>query len=655
MKVSAAVLAASLLLAAPTLAAPPPASAFGRIPAVVQASISPDGQKVAILGGASDQRFVSIATIDQPGLPVLALGAVEAVDLTWAGDKYVIARVAVWQEFALRVEYRFERNVAIDTQAHVTSQLLRTEDTSRYLVSQPVLGVTASDPVRVMVKGLAQSAGPDADMNTRIARKGVDNPFVTALWSVDPVTGKGAITERGGFDTFSWELDSAGHARVRLEVDELTHNFSAMGRAKGQTQWSRLWSDNGVDSGRYYYGYSEPDDAIYLYEGDMLLRRKLAGGATETLGGPYAGSSVELIYDRLRNTAVGITTEGFKPDIRWFDSELGGAHSALSKVFKDKSVVLANWSADRTRMVAKVNSPNSPAVWYLFDRTRKELSPLGEEYPELKGVTLGQVRWFTYKARDGLEIPAYLTLPPGAPDKGARLPLVVLPHGGPAAHDSFEFDFLAQFIASRGYAVLQPQFRGSTGFGEAFREAGRGEWGGKMQDDLLDGIAATAVSGDIDPARVCIVGASYGGYAALAGVTMHPEAYKCAASIAGVADLGLLLVEKMRIYGSDSAGMQGWRRTLGDASLAKLNAASPARLAANVRAPVLLIHGDKDTIVPFEQSQVMADAMKAAGKPVELVTLVNENHYLTRAATRTQMLQALEGFLAKNLPVAAAP
>jgi len=633
------------------LAAPPPASAFGRIPAIVQASISPDGQKVAILGGASDQRFVSIATIDQPGLPVLPLGDVEGVDLTWAGDNYVIARVAIWEKIAPRVEYRFERNIAIDTQAHALSRLLGTEGASEYLVDQPVLGVTTTDPIRVMVLGLAVSTGPSASMNTKITRKGVDSPFVTALWSVDPVTGKGVIADRGGFDTVSWEVDSQGQARVRLERDELTHNFSVMGRAKGQTQWTKVWSDNGLDDGRDYYGYSEPEDAVYLFEGDKLLRRKLSDGATETLGGPYPGTSVNLILDFKRNTAVGIRTSGEKSNIQWLDPELGTTHAALSKVFKDKAVNLEGWSRDRSRIVAEVSSPTSPGVWYLFDRTRKELSPLGEEYPELKDAALGPVRGFTYKARDGLEIPAYLTLPPGAPSKDAKLSLIVLPHGGPAARDNFEFDFLAQFLASRGYAVLQPQFRGSAGFGKAFLEAGRGEWGGKMQDDLIDGIVATAASGDIDPARVCIVGGSYGGYAALAGATMHPDAYKCAASIAGVADLGLLLVEKKRIYGPDSAGMDGWRRTLGDAPIAKLQATSPARLAANVRAPILLIHGDKDTVVPFEQSQVMADAMKAAGKPVELVTLVNENHYLTRAATRTQMLEALETFLAKNLPV----
>jgi dipeptidyl aminopeptidase/acylaminoacyl peptidase len=337
--------------------------------------------------------------------------------------------------------------------------------------------------------------------------------------------------------------------------------------------------------------------------------------------------------------------------VDWLDPEIGAVHASLSRAFKDKDVELRGWSADRTRFVVRVTAPSSPGVWYLFDKTRKELSPLGEEYPELKGAALGTTRWITYKARDGMEIPAYLTLPPGAPAKGAKAPLIVLPHGGPGARDDYEFDFLPQFLASRGYAVLQPQFRGSWGFGKAFEDAGHGEWADKMQTDLLDGIAAAAATGDVDPARTCIVGASYGGYAALAGVAFHPENYRCAAAIAGVSDLGLLSVEQARLYGRDSGTMLEFRKMLGGAPSAKLLASSPVHQVAGIRAPILLIHGDKDTVVPIEQSLNMAQALKAAGKPVEMITLADENHYLTHAATRTQTLEALDAFLAKNLPV----
>ena len=154
-------------------------------------------------------------------------------------------------------------------------------------------------------------------------------------------------------------------------------------------------------------------------------------------------------------------------------------------------------------------------------------------------AALGSIRITSFKARDGTQIPAYLTLPPGS--EGKKLPLVVLPHGGPESRDWPQFDWWSQFLATRGYAVLQPQFRGSTGFGEAFRLAGRRQWGGLMQDDVTDGVQALISDGTADPGRVCIVGASYGGYAALAGATFTPQLYHCAASINGVSDLADML------------------------------------------------------------------------------------------------------------------
>ncbi|THD50602.1 S9 family peptidase, partial [Phenylobacterium sp.] len=623
MKICLAALAAAAVTATPALAEPPPASAFGRIPAIVTAKLSPDGKRVAILGGASDQRFVSIGAIDQTDVPTVPLGNVEGVGLTWAGNDYVLARIAVLDKQGPRTEYRLERNIAISAKGELLNVLLGKDSISRFIIHQAVLGTPAATPTRAFVEGLVLSEGPSSDMNTHIARKGVENPFVAALWSVDPQTGTGNLTERGDYDTVTWEVDSTGQARVRLEIDQLSHDFSVWGRPKGARQWSRVWAGGDYDSRRQFYGYSEPDDAIYLGLDGQLVLKSLTDGTTKPLGPAQPMTNPILVWDPYRITAVGIRTGGEKPEFDWLDPEIGAVHTALSKVFKDKAVELTGWSTDRTRFVAKVDAPGAPSVWYLFDKTRKELSPIGEEYPELKGAVFGTTRWITYKARDGQEIPAYLTLPPGAQAQGAKAPLIVLPHGGPGARDTYEFDFLAQFLATRGYAVLQPQFRGSWGFGKAFEDAGQGEWGGKMQTDLLDGIAAAAASGDIDPTRVCIVGASYGGYAALAGVTLHPDAYRCAASIAGVSDLGLFVVEQVRLFGTDTGGFQELRKMLAGSSTAKLVATSPAHQAAAIRAPVLLIHGDKDTVVPFEQTQHMADAMKAAGKPVEMVTLVD--------------------------------
>jgi dipeptidyl aminopeptidase/acylaminoacyl peptidase len=201
--------------------------------------------------------------------------------------------------------------------------------------------------------------------------------------------------------------------------------------------------------------------------------------------------------------------------------------------------------------------------------------------------------------------------------------------------------------------VLQPQFRGSEGFGEAHLAAGYGQWGRKMQTDLSDGVRQLAKDGTIDPKRVCIAGASYGGYAALAGVTLDPGVYRCAVAVAGVADLGRMLRwERERRNGSGNEAVRFWRRFMGVTANddSSVDAWSPALKADTITAPVLLIHGKDDTVVAFEQSRIMADAMRKAGKPVELVTLAGEDHWLSRGPTRIQMLEATVAFLEKHNP-----
>lgn len=646
---AAAVGASVFGMAAQVHAAPPPASAFGRIPAVMDAEISPNGQRIAILGGLSDQRVVSIATIDQPGLPVLPLGDVEGVGVRWTGDDYLLANVAVWETLGdARRAYRFERQISITKDAKPAAMLLSMGMGGglRVMINQPVLRVTLNPP-RALIVGLADNSGASATKDTRIKRKG-EAGAVRVLWKVDPATGQGVLTERGNDDTRNWSVDAAGEARVRSDVDEVSHRFSLYGRPKGSSQWSVLVDKaTNTDAGAYR-GYQESEDAVLLEQDGKVVLKRLKDGQVTPFGD--AVSDDGFIWDVERGVVAGIRSRGAAPTTRWIDPEIGAAAGVLGRAFKGRDVGLSNWSSDRTRFVAYVTGPASPPVWYLYDRPKKEISLLAEEYPELKDATLGTTRFFTYRAADGLEIPAYLTLPPGAA-AGAKPPLVVLPHGGPHARDAGDFDYLVQFLATRGYAVLRPQFRGSWGFGDELEKAGKGEWGGKMQTDLLDGVAAAAAGGDVDAKRVCIVGASFGGYAALAGAALHSDSYRCVASIAGIADLVQFIGEDNRLYGGDSESMDQLREDIGLADRAKVDAMSPLRHVADIRAPVLLIHGSKDTVVQIAQSQRMAAALKAAGKPYELIVLEGENHYLTKASNRTRMLEALEQFLAKNLPV----
>ena len=305
-------------------------------------------------------------------------------------------------------------------------------------------------------------------------------------------------------------------------------------------------------------------------------------------------------------------------------------------------------SLDGTKTLARVETPSSPPVYYLVDFTAHRADIAAEEYPALSGVALGEVKEFSYKARDGTAIPAYLTTP--ATKSSKPIPLVVLPHGGPQARDYLTFDWLPQFLASRGYAVLQPQFRGSTGFGDAFREAGYRQWGGLMQDDVTDGVRAMIEQGVADPRRVCIVGASYGGYAALMGAAFTPDLYSCAVSISGVTDLPALMRETVPIYGGTlSTTLSIWKARIGAPNDSNLAAKSPINAVQSIKVPILIIYGTGDGVVPNEQSERMARVLKAAGKNVTVAVLAGEDHWLSRTDARVQVLKELEAFLGKNL------
>jgi len=261
-----------------------------------------------------------------------------------------------------------------------------------------------------------------------------------------------------------------------------------------------------------------------------------------------------------------------------------------------------------------------------------------------------EVRRITYAAADGMKIPAYLTLPPGREAK--NLPLIVLPHGGPAVRDTADFDWWSQSLSAQGYAVLRPNYRGSV-LNQEFLAAGFGEWGRKMQTDLSDGVRFLVKEGIADPARVCIVGASYGGYAALAGVALDPGVYRCAVSVAGLADLKRMLNwVNAKNWSAKNIEQRYWDRFMGvtgpgDPVLSQI---SPIDHVEAINAPVLLIHGRDDTVVPFEQSEIMFKALRHSQKPVELVVLDHEDHWLSRSETRLQMLKSTVAFLRAHNP-----
>jgi dipeptidyl aminopeptidase/acylaminoacyl peptidase len=646
-------------------AAPPPASAFGRLPQVQDAAISPDGSKVAMVGGAGDRRIISIAPVDGTQALAVDIGRASVRSLSWAGNNYLLVRSSLlqqWKNAAAggQFTYHMDRDFVLGSDGQVIGQLLNNSAASAAATGLPIRRIIDGAEPKAIVLGL--------DVNSRMLMKptdtrlgGKDEFLLWSLWKVDVRTGVGHVVERGGETTADWIVDLQGEPRVRFEQDPVHHAAAVLVRSKSSRTWTTLLStaDTRTHPLPELLGYSDPEDAAYVVEsapggGLQVVRHGLADGATSVVGPAGAFSDLDLRFDPYTDAPVAVVGGGGgTAATHWLDPRLGGLAAKLGKAFPGKVADFYDWSRDRSRILVSVESADSPPAWYLLEAAKGQLSPVASSYPELDGVPLGTTTWFTFKARDGLDIPAYLTLPPAGQGPRGRLPLIVLPHGGPAARDDAGFDWWTQFLASRGYAVLRPQYRGSRGFGADFERAGRKEWGGKMQTDLLDGIADLAAKGVIDPGRVCIVGASYGGYAALTGAALHPEAYRCAASVNGISDVGLFLGETIHSYGRDSDSIDYWRESIGDvrSDAALIAAVSPARRAAEVRGPILLVAAEEDTTVPFEQSVTMRKALTAAGKSVEMVSLPGDDHYLSTSATRTKMLESLDAFLAKNLPV----
>jgi dipeptidyl aminopeptidase/acylaminoacyl peptidase len=354
------------------------------------------------------------------------------------------------------------------------------------------------------------------------------------------------------------------------------------------------------------------------------------------------------IEDRLSHRMIGGSYVDDAAHYVFFDPAMQKHWDAILRAFPGERVRLVSTSEDSKKIVVRVEGARDGFVYELVDLTTFQAAPLGEVY---KGIGAPhEVRRVTYEAADGLKIPAYVTLPGGREPKA--LPLVVLAHGGPTARDTAEFDWWAQAYAEQGYAVLQANFRGSD-LGTDFISKGFGEWGRKMQTDLSDGVRYLAKEGIADSRRVCIVGASYGGYAALAGATLDTGVYRCAVAVSGISDIRRWLeweAEEYR-YGPKVA-VRYWDRFLGVSGPRDpvVETISPARHAAAVTIPVLLVHGRDDTVVPFEQSSLMLEALRHAGKSVELVEMKHEDHWLSRSETRRQMLETSVAFLRAHNP-----
>ncbi|MDB5714797.1 MAG: hypothetical protein JWO15_2194, partial [Sphingomonadales bacterium] len=362
----------------------------------------------------------------------------------------------------------------------------------------------------------------------------------------------------------------------------------------------------------------------------------------------------EIDYPRMSadgSRLLGVETTEADGRTHWIDPVLVELQAQFDKAVPGRHAHIVSFSADRTQMLVTVGSPDTPGRLYYYDTQVGSLHEIATMNLEVGNRRLAPVKVIHYQSRDGLEIEAILTLPLTSGRNGSdagKLPFIIMPHGGPWAQDTLSYDYWVQFLASKGYAVLQPNFRGSTGYGTGFLRKGEGQMGLAMQDDVTDGVRWAIKQGIADADRVCIVGASYGGYAAMWGIVKDPELYRCAISIAGVASLR----REVNDFGNSLFGgkfKQDWGRMTPD-----FEAVSPYNAVDRIKTPLLLIHGKKDVTVASSQSSRMYGRMQKAGKTVDYVSLPLADHYFSREADRTTLLTAMGAFLDKYNPAVGA-
>ncbi len=470
------------------------------------------------------------------------------------------------------------------------------------------------------------------------------------LYKVNLDSGRGRIHAKGNHDTIDWFVNEQGKILGREEYDEDSQRHIIRSKLSGK--WKIIYSNDapmpeisvqavGAD-GQSLLFIDANDDRGALYSIDLL-----SGEVSGPLFSEEDSDVDNLVVDINRKLNA-VAYSGFKTQYDFVDPTFNELIDRIHHTFPASSVRFSSWSKDKKLIVTFVTGGDEPGTYYLFDTEKIKLSKLATQYDV---TAIGEIKAIRYPARDGLKIPAILTLPPGD-EKRKNLPLIAFPHGGPESYDQINFDWMAQYLAMKGYAVLQPNFRGSTGFGFTFRNAGRGRWGREMQDDVTDGLKTLVKAGYVDPKRVCIMGASYGGYSALAGGAFSPDLYRCIISVSGVSDLPKMLNSDKEKYGSDHWVISYWREVIGDskADIDKLRTISPVNFASSFQAPVLLIHGKDDTVVPIDQSKRMYKALKKAKKPVEFTTLKGEDHWLSTSSTRLQMLKAISDFLDSHNP-----
>ena len=617
---------------------------YGQLPKYRAFSVSPDGAHYAYIERSKDEEFFVVFNAAEKRVVGGANASkLKARSVYFATNKHVILTVSETRS-DIRFRGKWEQDTAVSYQIdtrEMKPMLLKTNDL--YLAQQ----------------GLSRIVGVNVEKNEVYmpAFIGQKNPQKNLL-RADLNTGRSKTLARGKSYTVDWFVSADGKVLAREDFDasNATHKIWSYSKKKPYVIYEE---DTDIPSISIQGITSDNRSLVYVENnsiGDAVRRISLADG---TLSAPEFQQTDKDI-DRLllagkHREYLGVALSGPIPEYHYLEPERQALMRGVSANFKDSSITTLSATQDNDAIIFKVSGNAGVDDYYLYRAGNRSMALIASGYPTIKPDHVGRISAIRYPARDATKLTAVLTWPAGFKKDTAQpaLPTLVFPHGGPESYDRIRFDWWAQYFARKGYLVFQPNFRGSSGHGKDYMMAGRGQWGQLMQDDITDGVKLLIDAGYSDPDRVCIMGASFGGYSALAGAAFTPDLYRCAVSVAGVSDLPKMLQDERHYNSKNSWALTYWEELIGDARADRkqIAAVSPVNSARLVQAPVLLIHGKDDVVVRLNQSKRMAAALKKAGKKVELMTLKGEDHWLSGSDTRVATLKAIDAFLETHNPV----
>ncbi len=618
-----------------------PLESYGNLPVISSMALSPNGHRVAFRHVQDGKDFVFVRELDTSKLVGGAdVSEVKPRDLYFLNDDIVLLVVSDTMHARYGAKaFEYNATLVLDVVTNELHQVLRRPKDLH--------------PVQA---GLARIVGRSSDGRVLYMPAFTGRRVgLYSLFRVDLDHGTERNIAEGRPDTVDWFVDAGGRPLVEEEFDKWTNVHRIWVRREKQRRL--IYEKQAPVPEISLVGLTPKRDALVLNSVDgeadrsWLYHMSLDDGA---ITGPFyarGDADAERTLLDLNRVVHGVEYSGFMPTYEFADRKQTMRVRAVQEALEGTAVRLIDWTPSFDRLLFRTSGGWSSGDYVLAGKDLPKPVIVAHSRPDISSGQVVPTAIVKYKARDGVTIPALLTYNLDAADASGKLPLIVLPHGGPAAHDRFGFDWIAQYLASRGYVVLQPQFRGSSGFGLHFQELGKGEWGAGMSTDLDDGVEWLIRQGLADPDRVAIVGASYGGYAALAAGAFSPLNYKCIVSIAGMSDLSRMAKVARERYGMDFWAVQYWEYQFGsgEGQQEKLKIVSPVDHVENFRAPVLLVHGNDDTVVEMDQSERMYRALKKADRDVKFVRLEGEDHWLSSAKTRLETLKVVADFLRKKL------